>query len=100
MFRRGKKKVPLLQTNYSLFNYLKTDKSAGANRISSQIVESVIDVTVYHGKNIATDIVNEIENNVTRDVNSNNNDDYLELNYKNTLLQIKRFCNGRQNFPG
>jgi prepilin signal peptidase PulO-like enzyme (type II secretory pathway) len=46
MFRRGKKKVTLLQTNYSLFNYLKTDKSAEAKRIFSQIVESVVDVTV------------------------------------------------------
>jgi len=60
MFRRGKKKVPLLQTNYSIFNYLKTDKSAEAKRISSQIVESVMDRTVCHGKKNATDIVNEI----------------------------------------
>ena len=73
MFQRGKKKVPLLQTNYSLFNYLKTDKSAEAKCISSQIVESVINRTVYHGKNTATDIVN----NVTRDIDSNNNDDSL-----------------------
>ena len=40
-------------------------------------VESVIDRTVYHGKNFTTDIVNEMVNNVTRDVDSNNNDDYL-----------------------
>ena len=65
MFRKGKKKVPLLQTNYSIFNYLKIDKSAEAKRIFSQIVESVIDGTVYHGKNFATDAVNEIVNNVT-----------------------------------
>ena len=76
-FRRGKKKAPLLRTNYSLFNYLKIDKSAEAKRISSQIVESVIDRTVYHGTNFAPDIVNEIVNNVTRDVGSNNNDDSL-----------------------
>jgi hypothetical protein len=56
---------------------LKIDKSAEAKRISSQIVESVIDGTVYHGKNFAPDIVNEIVNNVTRDVDSNNNDDSL-----------------------
>ena len=55
-FRRGNKKVPLLQTNYSLFNYLKIDKSAEAKRIFSQIVESVTDRAVYHGKNFATDI--------------------------------------------
>jgi hypothetical protein len=36
-FRRGKKKVPFLQTDYSLFNYLKIDKSAKAKRISSQM---------------------------------------------------------------
>jgi hypothetical protein len=53
---------------------LKIDKSAEAKRISSQIVESVIDGTVYHGKNFAPDIVNEIVNNVTRDVDSNNNE--------------------------
>ena len=65
MFRKGKKKVPLLQTNYSLFNYLKTDKSAEEKRISSQIVESFFYRNSYHGKNIATDFVNEIVNNVT-----------------------------------
>jgi hypothetical protein len=34
------------------------------------IVDSVIDRTVYHGTNFAPDIVNEIVNNVTRDVGS------------------------------
>jgi hypothetical protein len=52
MFRRGKKKVPLLQTNYSLFNYLKTDKSAEEKRISSQIVESVFYRTVIMEKTL------------------------------------------------
>ena len=56
---------------------MKIDKSAEAKRISSQIVETVIDRTVYHGTNFAPDIVNEIVNNVTRDVGSNNNDDSL-----------------------
>ena len=45
------------------------------------VVESVIDRTVYHGKNFTTDIVNEMVNNVTResrrDVDSHNNDDSL-----------------------
>ena len=76
MFQRGKKKVPLLQTNYSLFNYLKTDKSAEEKRISSQIVESVFYRTVIMEKTLQP-ILNEIVNNVTRDVDSNNNDDSL-----------------------
>ena len=46
---------------------MKIDKSAEAKRISSQIVETVIDRTVYHGTNFAPDIVNEI---VTQDVGS------------------------------
>jgi hypothetical protein len=48
----------------------KIDKSAEAKRISSQIVKTVIDRTVYHGTNFAPDIVNEIVNNVTPDVGS------------------------------
>ena len=51
---------------------MEIDKSAEAKRISSQIhvVDSVIDRTVYHGTNFVPDIVNEIVNNVTRDVGS------------------------------
>jgi len=45
--------------------------------LSDEIVESVIDRTVFHGKNFTTDIVNEMVNNVTRDVDSHNNDDSL-----------------------
>ena len=51
---------------------MEIDKSAEAKRISSQIhvVDSVIDRTVYHGTNIVPDTVNEIVNNLTRDVGS------------------------------
>ena len=45
--------------------------------LSDEIVESVIDRTVFHGKNFTTDSVNDIVNNVTRDVDSNNYDDSL-----------------------
>jgi hypothetical protein len=69
-YRYPKKKHLYLTNQLSLFNFLKIDKSAEAKRISSQIVKTVIDRTVYHGTNFAPDIVNEIVNNVTRDVGS------------------------------
>jgi hypothetical protein len=61
----------MYHNTFDTFDTCQSEKDAlSLKRISSQIVKTVIDRTVYHGTNFAPDIVNEIVNNVTRDVGS------------------------------